>query len=152
MNNNELYKDPFDDLSIVQNIQVQIVNESDELQNIDNTLNTYIINNLRFNLIDKKNKLESSINHLVEERDYHLNKSLSSALDIFDNEVDNNTISCESLGYKALTSIASFIITHQIAFQNSIEVQVKLTKILSKGISKEIQNVLNLLNQHQKEW
>lgn len=152
MNNNELYKHPFDDLSIAQNIQVQIVNESDELQKIDNTLNTYIINNLRFNLIDKKNKLESSINHLVEERDDHLNKSLSSALDIFDNEVNNNTISCESLGYKALTSIGSFIITHQIAFQNSIEVQVKLSKILSKGISKEIQNVLNPLNQHQKEW
>lgn len=80
-----------------------------------------------------------------------MNKSLSSALDIFDNEVDNNAISCESLGYKALTSIASFIITHQIAFQNSIEVQLKLSKILSKGISKEIQNVLNPLNQHQKE-
>ena len=150
MNNNELYKHPFDDLSIAQNIQVQIVNESDELQKIDNTLNTYIINNLQFNLIDKKNELESSINHLVEERDNHLNKLLSSALDIFDNEVDNNIISCESLGYKALTSIASFIITHQISFKSSIEVQVKLSKTLSKGISKEIQNVLNPLNQHQK--
>lgn len=152
MDNNEIYKHSFDDLLIAQNIQVQIVNESDELQEIDNTLNTYIINNLRFNLIDKKNKLESSINHLVEERDNHLNKSLSSALDIFDNEVDNNTISYESRGYKALTSIASFIIIHQIAFKNSIEVQVKLSKILSKGISKEIQNLLNPLNQHQKEW
>lgn len=109
MNNNELCKHPFDDLSIAQNIQVQIVKESDELQKIDSTLNTYIINNLRFNLIDKKNKLKSSINHLVKERDNHLNKSISSALDIFDNEVDNNTISYESLGYKALTSIASFV-------------------------------------------
>lgn len=32
MNNDELYKYPFDDLSIAKNIQVQIVNESDELQ------------------------------------------------------------------------------------------------------------------------
>lgn len=151
MDNNELYKHLSDELLIAQKFQDQIVQVSEELQKRQYT-DTYIINNLRFNLIDKKNKLESSINHLVEERDNHLNKSLSSALDIFDNEVDNNTISCESLGYKALTSIASFIITHQIAFKNSIEVQVKLSKILSKGISKEIQNVLNPLNQHQKEW
>lgn len=150
MDNNEVYKHSFDDLSIAQKIQVQIVNESDELQKIDNTLNKYITNNLRFTLINKKNKLQSSINHLVEERDNHLNKTLSSALDIFDNEVDNSTISCKSLGYKALTSIASFIITHQIAFKNSIEVQAKLSKILSKGICKEFPNVLTPLNQHQK--
>lgn len=91
MDNNELYKHLSDELSIAQKFQDQVVQVSEELQKRQYT-DTYIINNLRFNLIDKKNKLESSINHLVEERDNHLNKSLSSALDIFDNEVDNNTI------------------------------------------------------------
>lgn len=57
MDNNEVYKHSLDDLSIAQNIQVQIVNESDELQKIDNILSTCIINNLRFNLIDKKTNL-----------------------------------------------------------------------------------------------
>ena len=127
----------------------EIVNKTNELRQI----NEAIIEVCNINVYKTKQYLDYRYSTLNNEKNYKirecndkLNEALSKAFDIADDETNNGIFPQNSSGVKVATVILLYIGINNIEWQCSVDVKMKLSKLVNKGANfTEIQRQYNCL-------
>ena len=135
------YNEAMENLTEAQQCQSDISKCNVDLNQVQNAIYAAISYKIRFLLQSQFRLLVSRTNEKIKERDEKINDALSKALDILNNEADNNIMPQNSLGIKLLGEIFFYLSTQNIQIQYSMEVHAKRKSLAAKGIGRLLSEI-----------
>ena len=150
MDNQTIYNEAMAKFAEAQKCQDEIAGCNHELQQVNEAIaevcNVFNVYKTKIYLNYRCNTLNNKLNNYTRERDEKLNEALSKALDLADDETSKGFFLQNSSGVQATTAILLYIGMSNIKWQCSVNVKIKLSKLVNKGVNFiEIQRQYNWL-------